>query len=1158
MPSDYLTELVAQAYAKVTADKSKQTADQQRQAQEILLCLDLAELVSADDIRAKLEGRVDLQAHTAWKSGYTPSKWLLENELAEVNARRAKHGIEPVVSNDDAYARAARSGLMGICFSGGGIRSATFNLGILQGLAQLNLLRCFDYLSSVSGGGYIHQWLASWGKREGFGSVAQKLIPLPEENSPHSHPEPIRWLRRFSNYLTPERGLFTADTWVVIATWLRNTILNQIILISGLLFLVLLPHILTFPSVIPQTGPGAAIVIGAIFYVFLMATFLLGKNLLFFGRRPAADYGVFGQTGVQLCLVVPLLAFSLLLTLLLFPITSIAGFGVNLWVCFFASMLLLLALALTIVFWGGAPLAYLQSHHRTSHYGSFRGFWRQRPKCNAHLRMVFVIGGLLAAALFAAFCGAAWIVLIDCWMATLWPYPGSIWYRLALVIGPPLVLIGPLLTVLLLLGLLGRTFHDGRREWLARLGAWVGLYALAWIVAVGFSLFGHAAVVWFFGHARTMVGALLTWAGTSLGGLLAANSPKTAGAKDDKAPSKTSALEILAVVAPYVFIAGLLLLLSALAEVILNGVLGHGWVVILITFLAPLIICLLFAWRVDINEFSMHAFYRNRIARCYLGASTATLDGSNAAGGASNVPRDPNPFSGFDDRDTQIAVSDLLPEKGYDGPFPIFCTALNLTFGEDLAWQERKAGSFVFTPLYSGYDVGWTAAKGARPDLRFNGFVRTLTYAYPEPGIHVSTAVAISGAAMSPNSGFHTNPAAAFLMTVFNVRLGWWLRNPRAVDENGRRLDGPKDEISPDHASRVFGGLYPSPSPHLSLLYLSSELLGQANDTRPFVYLSDGGHFDNMGLYELVRRRCRYIVICDAEADGQLQFEGIGMSIRKCRIDFGVEVALDLRPLQHIGDSECSSAHCVVGTIRYPEDKPGDVPGTVVYIKSSLTGDEPADILNYKKEHSVFPHDTTMNQFFTESQFESYRRLGHHVALAAFDPARPEIRDCRKLVQRGEYFQDLGSIWYAPTPEMDRYSAEHSKRYEDLLRSIREDPLLPGFFDRLFQPLDGQWEQEHGRTPAQIEHARGVSSELIEFMFVVYLELNLVLPEKRNHPFSEGWYRVFKKWSQIDAVQHGWATYREGYSTSFRLFAQMKMGLEAFRLESHGGRPSQN
>jgi hypothetical protein len=1117
MPSDYISELATQAYAKITPEVWRQTEEIHRYLAE--------KPATARDLERELKSRPALQARVAWYIAYTPSKWLLKAELDEVNKRRDKFGIDRVEPTGDPYIRAAKSGLLGICFSGGGIRSATFNLGILQGLAELKLLHCFDYLSSVSGGGYIHQWLAAWGKREGFEKVAEMLIPLPEQGSPKSHPEPIRWLRRYSNYLTPERGLLTADTWVIITTWLRNAILNQIILITGLLSLMLLPHVLTFRSI--QHGPGTAIAIGALLYVFLLATIFVGKNLFRFGLHPATEKGLFGQTGVQLGIVVPLLLSSLSFTLL-FPITSMAFFGFHLVLCFLVSAALFLVLTLTITFAGGALLCYLQSHHRTSYYKSFGEFWRQKPKCIAHVRAVFVILGLVAAALFASLCGAAWIVLVDYWIASLWSHFSNYWWQLTLVIEPPLVLIGPLLAMLLLAGLLGRTFDDGRREWLARFAAWMGLYALTWVVFVGFSLFGHAAFAWLLCHIKTGVAAATGWAGTSLAGILAGKSPKTAGAKDDKAPSKLNPLEILAVVAPYVFVAGLLLLLSALAGVMLSGVRPHGGIAVFFTFLAPLITCVLFALRVDINEFSMHAFYRDRLARCYLGAS--------------NTSRDPNPFTGFDERDANIAVSELVPTHGYNGPFPIFCTALNLTFGEDLAWQERKAASFAFTPLYSGYDVGWTAAKGSETELRFNGFVKTEDYAYPKPGIHISTAAAISGAAMSPNWGYHTNPAIAFLLTVFNVRLGWWLTNPRVLDEDGRLLNSEKDETSLDDDSGFVQRRYPSPSPRFSLLYLVSELLGQTNDTRRYVYLTDGGHFDNMGLYELVRRRCRYIVICDAEDDGQLQFQGIGMAIRKCRIDFGAEIALDLRPLQHIGDTEYSRAHCVVGTIRYSKDDPKDElkePGIVVYIKSSLTSDEPADILNYKKEHSAFPHDTTLNQWFTESQFESYRRLGHHIAFSAFKPACPDSLHCISSEGRADYFANLTKIWSAFTPEMEQYSAAHTTRYGDLLQEIRTDEHLPGLFDMLFNrdPEQPQLEWMKGH-PAEAEYAVRFSSKIIEFIFIVYLQLRLVLPENLTHPFAKGWLEIFKHWSRIDVIQHGWRRYGPTYAQGFRIFAQ--------------------
>jgi hypothetical protein len=1079
----------------------------------------------AVSLAGNLQSRADVQARLASLTGYTPSRWLLERELDQVEQRRAKVGVHPPAAAEptaDTYNRASDLGLMGLCFSGGGIRSATFNLGILQGLAELNLLRCFDYLSTVSGGGYIHQWFAASCKRRSFEQVEKRLIPLPEPNNPGDHPEPIRWLRRYSNYLTPEKGLLSADFWVAIATWLRNALLNQTIVISGLLFLALVLHLFTFHSITPHRGPAVVAMIGAIFYLSLLAIYFLGGSLLRFDKGTAGRPGAFGQGAVQGWIVLPLVVSALLFTLL-FPIMMAQTFGANLSLSFLGSLFLLLLMALTITLAGGAPLAYLKSHQRTSQYNRVGEFW-SGPKCFSHVKFVFATFGLCSLCALSALGGAAWIagsiILVAklWWVVTkLWCVSGEYWWRIALVVGPPLILAAPLITMLLVSGLLGRTFQDARREWLSRLTAWMGLYILLWILSFSFALFGHCVVIWLRTKLWTAgVPILASWIMSSVGGVLAAKNPKSSGAKSDK-QSQFGAIEILAVVGPYVFIAGLLLLISALAEVVFQKAGMAGPCFLFVSYFVLFVICVLFAWRVDINEFSLHAFYRNRLARCYLGAS--------------NIPRHPNPFTGFDEADTNIAVSDLLPAKGYNGPFPIFCTALNLTFGADLAWQERKAASFAFTPLYSGYDVPWTAARG-RTKLRFNGFVKTENYAYPDPGIHINTAAAISGAALSPNMGYHTSPATAFLLTVFSVRLGWWLRNPRVLDEDGTKLGLPGD--------------YPRASPHFSLLWLVKELLGWTTDTSNYVYLSDGGHFDNMGLYELVRRRCRYIVICDGEDDGELKFGGIGMAIRKCRIDFGAEVALDLRPLQYVKDSQYSAAHCVVGTVKYPEG----TQGVVVYIKSSLTGDEPADVLNYKKEHSSFPHDTTLNQWFTESQFESYRRLGHHLAFSVFEPAGPDPfhgctdqKDkkherkcvCATISGRDHYFDDLRRTWWAPTPEMERFTAAHTARYEGLLEKARTDENLPGFFRMMFS-VDSDWKK--GRSQEQVEYAVQFSSELIEFIWMVFDQLDLVLPEKRDHPYARGWSLIFTKWTKIDVVRDGWKRYRDSYSPSFRRFAE--------------------
>jgi hypothetical protein len=1127
------------------------------------------------ELEPQLESDALLQAKIAWHIGYTPSKWLLEDELEEINSRRDKFaipwldakgnwqgpeaekigewekkevaewekktGAKAAAKSDDAHHRAARSGLMGLCFSGGGIRSATFNLGILQGLAELDLLKCFDYLASVSGGGYIHQFLAAWSSRKTFPVVTKELIPLPEEGSPPSHPEPIRWLRRYSNYLTPEKGLLSLDTWVIAAIWLRNTLLNLIILISSLLFVMLLPHLFALNWFVPSRHWAVAATLAAIVYLFLIAVALLRRELSLLSdpdilvassvAQPISAKELFmGQSGVQRWLVLPVLLASLLITLL-FPIGAL---GINFIWAWVLVPILYFVLNLTITFAGGTLTAYLKTHHFIGPKEKAKDFWpRTKWSCPAYLRARSVQILLVVAALIVAFGGAGWHLLMRLMTIGLPSSLGVHLWRLELVIAPPLLMMGPLLTGILLIGLIGRIFKDSRREWLARLGAMIGLYAVVWIFFVGGSLFGAVILKWLACKIWAGIPAFVTWAATSVWSVLAGNSSKTAGAKDDKAPSKFNLLEIVAKVGPYVFVAGLLILLSALAEVIIRG---HGAWYFLTALAAAAVICLVFAWRVDINEFSMHAYYRDRLARCYLGAS--------------NCNRKPNPFTGFDDEDSDVPVSSLSASKGYFGPYPIFCTTLNLTFGEDLAWQERKGASFMFGPRLSGYDVGWTEAKGRRNDLRFNGFVETATYAYPDPGIHISTAVAISGAALSPNWGYHTNSATAFLLTVFNVRLGWWLRNPRTVAQDGKR-------ISAATKAGFLHDQYPWPSPRFSLLALTNELFGHTNDTSKYLYLTDGGHFDNMGLYELVRRRCRYIVICDAEEDGQLRFEGIGMAIRKCRIDFGAEVSLDLRPLQH-PEGENSSTHCVVGTITYQEDALSGVsgvkPGIVVYIKSSLTGDEPADVLNYKREDPCFPHDSTLNQWFTESQFESYRRLGHHVAMVTFAAASPDERCCCDQEQRVDYFQNLTKIWSAFTPEMQQYSAAHSRSYGKLLQNIRRDENLPGLFDMLLDRYtkDQTWMEPSGENKKQPtkslahssrEHAVQVTSQLIEFMFIVYLQLKLVYPENLRHPFAQGWLDIFKSWAHIDVVKEGWEKYGQAYTGAFQIFVEKHIGL---------------
>jgi hypothetical protein len=231
--------------------------------------------------------------------------------------------------------------------------------------------------------------------------------------------------------------------------------------------------------------------------------------------------------------------------------------------------------------------------------------------------------------------------------------------------------------------------------------------------------------------------------------------------------------------------------------------------------------------------------------------------------------------------------------------------------------------------------------------------------------------MSISGAAASPNMGFHTSPPLAFLMTMFDVRLGWWLPNPRYA---------PSKYLPPE------GG------PRLSLIYLLKELFASTTDRSNYVYVSDGGHFENLGIYELVRRRCRYIIACDAGADAGMAFGDLGNAIRKCRSDFGVEITIDPTPVR-ISSSGFAQRHAVVGTIRYPQyanESPTPALGKLLYIKATVTKGVPADVLAYRAQDPTFPDKTTADQWFEESQFESYRCLGQYSVESLLEAEPPQ------------------------------------------------------------------------------------------------------------------------------------------------------------------------
>jgi hypothetical protein len=304
------------------------------------------------------------------------------------------------------------------------------------------------------------------------------------------------------------------------------------------------------------------------------------------------------------------------------------------------------------------------------------------------------------------------------------------------------------------------------------------------------------------------------------------------------------------------------------------------------------------------------------------------------------VRPDADSFTGFDLEDN-LPMAELWPPNSSAGSrclLPVINATLNLVATTNLAWQERKAESFSISPFACG-----------NPRVKYRS---TAAYGGAK-GVTLGTAMAISGASLSPNQGYNSSPLVSLLMMLGNVRLGWWLGNPR--DNRTSRREGPLFSFVP----------------------IVNEMFGLTTDTGRYVYLSDGGHFENLGIYEMVRRRCRHIVVSDAGCDPDYQFEDLGNAVRKAWIDLGVAIRFRGINVTARKPEPIDGVYCAIADIFYPE--PDAKPGLLLYIKPGYHGTEPADVRAYAAMHPDFPHESTAEQWFSESQLEAYRVLGSHI-----------------------------------------------------------------------------------------------------------------------------------------------------------------------------------
>ena len=399
---------------------------------------------------------------------------------------------------------------------------------------------------------------------------------------------------------------------------------------------------------------------------------------------------------------------------------------------------------------------------------------------------------------------------------------------------------------------------------------------------------------------------------------------------------------------------------------------------------------LLFGWCWSfLNDSSLLPLYTARLTRAYLGASNPKRLGCQ--------PR--TPVTGvLDDDDMPLEWSGHVKDVGNDDPYRkgaplhLINVTINETLDGKLKLQQsgRKGIGMAVGPAGLSAGVRHHVVLGQtmeEPIVCPRHGYRMFSYDGGEfNGTKLSFGqwVGISGAAFSTGLGRRTRLGLSLLAGFFNVRMGFWWDS--GIDPSTRREAVPRTGCVA-RLEALFACIFPVQS------YLLDEFLGRFHGSaRRHWCFTDGGHFDNTGVYELLRRRVPLIVGVDAEADPDYRFDGLGNLVRKARADFDAEIeflddsALSLwaedRPdaLQHVRALEDlrSGGHAAVAVVRYGGAR--EPASVFVYLKPTLVGDEPADIRHYRSENPDFPHEGTVDQFFDEAQWESYRRLGELIA----------------------------------------------------------------------------------------------------------------------------------------------------------------------------------
>ena len=902
---------------------------------------------------------------------------------------------------------------VGLALSGGGIRSATFNLGLLQGLAGLRILEHVDYLSTVSGGGYIGGWLTSWQRRRAAEHTSraksQRFADFPGvgtgTDTNLAEPREIQHLRQFSRFLSPRVGFFEVEIWYGIVSILCGLIIG-LLSANSVLAICFLAWI-SVAILVWHVGIGVSLV------AFMAATLAVSLGCELWWQWQKAD----AQT--------------------LAARRQAAGRSRGDWLRWTA------ALVLPTAFSGGAW------------WSSWRSDALHRP----------------ADVSFASLLGAGPVS----------DFPMAAW-----AFGPALAWIAAAVCLLILRFLMS-TWHGAQDQSRMR---FAGDRAVARLLALA-AMWSALVLLW-------GIGSRLHWLSTVhvAGGALTSSGlfallrnwfvqnlskPQAPGLVDRLKPLLPQLLGYVAVVLGALFV----------ASIVMAGLnRWGGWFVF-----APIGIIVTILWCFDPAVVGLHAFYRDRIARAFLGEPDAVAE-----------PRKSDDFE----------LQELFDLK--QKPLHLICTAANGLADDRLGSLSRCARSTVLSAF--GISIGNCWAQRS--------------------GIRLGSALTASAAAFNSNMGSvstRLGPAVTFVMMALNMRLGLWVSHPCSVKDKPR-LPGWLFFREMFGMTRCRGTCPPS-----CLTATAKACQSESRPKRAFLHLSDGGHFENLAIYELIRRHCRFIIVSDCGADPDVKFDDLGNAVRRVREDFGVDIEIDLEPLKP-GAQGWSVQHIVVGTIHY--DRENDK-GILLYIKPTLNGDEPSDVAQYKARNQAFPHESTGDQFYDEAQWESYRRLGEHVAWEAFGFVErlPAFEQ-----QPRQIFTAARQAWYPMPADLPQQFSLMSQRLVELERAIRSC-ALPHFACEMFPELHALEQGAAALMPTKPEEMASIFSLLQQMMdFMEEVIVGCHLETHSAHPLNVGWSNLFQRWVQMPSFEAWWPVLQALYGPALRYFVEERLRIPT-RLE-HG------